>query len=217
MTLLKPWACVLGLVLLFCPAASAQGKVTRIGPVEAAAVPANLEQAVGKKGYRVTLADGWTADFWFSKQLKTVAKDVPDAVYPELSNGEFVGIVDLNKGITDYRGQNIAPGIYTLRYQTIPQDGNHMGVAPNPDFVLLIPAASDPDPAVLVLYKKLVALSSKATRTSHPAVLALEAPGDPGTVERDPQGTITFSVAIPASGIGPSERLTLVLKGQAPQ
>ena len=218
MKLLKTWPWVLGLLLLATsPATSAQDKATSIGPLKAAGASASLVQAVGEKGYRITLTGGWTADFWFTKQLKTVAKDAPGAVYPELSNGEFVGVVDLTRGITDYRGQNITPGIYTLRYQTIPQDGNHMGVAPNPDFLLLIPVASDPDPAVVLLYKKLVTLSSKTTGTSHPGVLALEVPGDPGTVEKDPQGTVTFSVAVAASGISPSERLTLVLKGQPPQ
>ena len=98
-----------------------------------------LKHAVEDKGYRVTLDDGWSAEFWFAKQLKTATKDVPGALYPELANGEFVGVVNLPKGMTDFRGQAIPAGAYTLRYQLLPQDGNHMGVSPNPDFLLAIP------------------------------------------------------------------------------
>ena len=204
-----------GLLVGLVAAAAAQSRVQRIGPP--ASLPDALKQTVETKGYRVTLDGGWTADLWFVRLLKIVAKDAPGALYPELANGEFVGVAQFPKGFTDYRGQPVAPGAYTLRYQLLPADGNHMGVAPNPDFLLLVPAASDPDPAVTLLYKKLVALSGKASGTAHPAVLALEAPGDPGTVEKDPQGTVTLSVQVTASGSSAAERLSLVLKGSAPQ
>jgi hypothetical protein len=203
------------LLLTFSAAAAAQSRVERIGAP--ASLPDALKQEVEAKGYHVTLDGGWTADFWFVRLLKTVAKDAPGAVYPELTNGEFVGVAEFPKGFTDYRGQKVASGAYSLRYQLLPADGNHMGVSPNPDFLLLVPAAGDPDPAVALLYKKLIALSCKAAGSSHPAVLALEAPGDPGTVNKDAQGTVTFSVQVPASGISAGERLTLVVKGSAPQ
>ena len=61
------------------------------------------------------------------------------------------------KGMSDYRGQAIPPGSYTLRYAMLPQDGNHMGVAPNPDFLLAIPAAIDSDPQQNYLFRKLAA------------------------------------------------------------
>ncbi len=55
-------------------------------------------------------------------------------------------MVRFPQGMSDYRGQSLPPGVYTLRYQLLPQDGNHMGVAPNPDFLLASPAASDSRP-----------------------------------------------------------------------
>lgn len=211
---MRPWL-LFSLLLTLSAVAVAQPRVERIGAP--ATLPDALKQAVEAKGYRVTLDGGWTADLWFARLLKTVAKDAPGAVYPELSNGEFVGLVQFPKGFTDYRGQTVAPGAYSLRYQLLPADGNHMGVSPNPDFLLLVPAGSDPDPGVTLLYKKLVGLSSKAAGTAHPAVLALEAPGDPGTLDKDAQGTVTLSVQVPSSGMGATERLTLVLRGAAPQ
>ncbi len=136
---------------------------------------------------------------------------------PSLSNAEFVGVVNLPKGMADFRGQTIPAGIYTLRYQPLPQDGNHMGVAPNPDFLLAIPVASDPNPEQGYLYKKLVGMSAKTTGTGHPAVLALDTAGDPNSVVAKPQGEVVFTVAVPSSGASATEKLGIILKGTATQ
>ena len=192
-------------------------QVERIGSLNVPGVTNSLKQAVDEKGYRVTLDGGWTAEFWFAKQLKTTAKDVPGALYPELANAEFVGVVNLPKGMTDFRGQPIPAGVYTLRYQLLPQDGNHMGVAPNPDFLLAIPAGSDPNPEQGYLYKKLVVLSAKTTGTNHPAVIALDIAGDPSGVAVDAQGTAVFSVTVPSSGASGTEKLGIIVKGTAAQ
>ena len=187
-------------------------KVERIG-APSAGVPEVLRQAVEDKGYRVTLDDGWTAEFWFAKQLKSEKKDVPGALYPELTNGEFVGVVSLKQSMTDYRGQNIPAGTYTLRYQMLPQDGNHLGVTPNPDFLLAVPAANDSQPEQNLPYKKLVTLSAKSTGSNHPGVVALETPSEPGSVTREERDMV-FTAAVPA---GSDEKLGIVVKGTAAQ
>lgn len=205
---------------LFCVVTAvfaAAPQVERIGALTVPGASAALKQAVEDKGYRITLDGGWTAEFWFAKQLKTAAKNVPGALYSELTNAEFVGVVNLPKGMADFRGQAIPAGVYTLRYQLLPQDGNHMGVAPNPDFLLAIPLASDPNPEQGYLYKKLVALSAKATGTNHPAVIALDTPGDPGSAVGDKQGAVVFSVTVPSSGASATEKLGIVVKGAAAQ
>ena len=199
---------------LITPCATAQ--VARIGALSAAGASDELKHAVEDKGYRVAFDDGWTAEFWFVKQLKTATEDASGALYPELHNGEFVGVVSLPKGMTDFRGQAIPPGTYTLRYQMMPQDGNHMGVSPNPDFLLAIPIASDRDPGQHYLYKKLVALSAQTTGTSHPAVIALDSAGDPGSVVRDAQNVTVLTVAIPVES-GAAEKIGIVVKGTAAQ
>ena len=196
---------------------AAAPQVERIGALTVPGASAALKQAVEDKGYRIALDGGWTAEFWFAKQLKTAAKSVPGALYSELTNAEFVGVVNLPKGMADFRGQAIPAGVYTLRYQLLPQDGNHMGVAPNPDFLLAIPLASDPNPEQGYLYKKLVALSAKATGTNHPAVIALDTPGDPGSAVGDKQGAVVFSVTVPSSGASATEKLEIVVKGAAAQ
>ena len=55
-------------------------------------------------------------------------------------------------------------------------DGAHSGVAPQRDFALLTPVASDPDPAAKPAFEELVKQSGKASGTPHPAVFSLETP-----------------------------------------
>ena len=193
---------------------AAQPKVDRSGPP--AGVSDALRAAVEDKGYRVVLNDGWTAEFWFAKPLKVEKKDVPGALYPELSDGEFIGVVKFAQGMSDFRGQSLPAGIYTLRYQTLPQDGNHMGVAPNPDFLLASPAEADSRPEQSYPYKKLVALSAKSAGGAHPAVIALTSASEPGTVTKADTGFIVFSAAVPAAS-GSSVKLGIVIKGAAAQ
>ena len=171
--------------------------VERLGaPAESNLLEA-VKQAVEAKGYRVPLPSG-TADFWFAKDLDVAKKKAAGALYPELSDGEFVGIVSFAQAFTDFRGQNIPAGMYSLRYQLLPQDGNHLGVAPNPDFLLAIPIASDAHPEQVYPYKKLVALSAKSTGGSHPGIIAMEAAHDMGMLTKGDNGSV-FSVAVPAA------------------
>src|SRR3974390_2768762 len=79
-------------------AVSAAAQVQRIGALSIAGASDELKHAVEDRGYRGTLDDGWTAEFWFAKQLKTATKDVPGALYPELANAEVVGGVPLPQG-----------------------------------------------------------------------------------------------------------------------
>ncbi|HUI82749.1 MAG TPA: hypothetical protein VL240_00915 [Candidatus Binatia bacterium] len=206
----------LALLISFLAAqAPAASKAERIGP-PAAAVSDALRQSVEEKGYRVTLDDGWTAEFWFAKQLKTETRNVPGALYPELADGEFVGLVNLPQGMSDFRGQSIPPGVYTLRYQSLPQDGNHMGVTPNPDFLLASPASADARPEQNYPYRKLVALSAKSTGANHPAVIALESAAAPGAVVKNDRGEMVFSVSVPTT-TGAAEQLGIVVRGSAGQ
>ncbi len=204
------------LILLVCAVTLLAGSVSavdRTGPLTAAGTSDDVKKAVEDKGYHVVL-DDWTADFWFSRNLATGSGSTTGALYPELANGEFVGVVTFTKGASDFRGQALAAGTYTLRYQYIPQDANHMGVSPNPDFLLAIPVASDPNPADNLPLKRLVALSTKSTGTAHPAVFALAPAGAPAFVSKDDQGLVIFTAEVPTAA-GKTEKVGIVVKGQA--
>jgi hypothetical protein len=206
--------------LLFCVLTTVfatAAQVENVGALTAPGASEEVKRTVEERGYRVSLDGGWSAEFWFAKQLKTTGTNVPGALYPELANAEFVGVVNLPKGMTDFRGQTIPAGAYTLRYQLLPQDGNHMGVAPNPDFLLAIPVGSDPNPEEGYVYKKLVALSAKTIGASHPAVIALDTAGDAGSIAVNAQGTTVFTVTVRSSGASTTEKLGIVVKGTAAQ
>ena len=177
-------------------------------------LPHEVAAALEDKGYRVTLEDGWNAELWLAKSPK-LASSGEGALYPELGNGEFVGVLHLPKGMSDFRGQAIPAGTYTLRYQLLPQDANHLGVSPNPDFLLAVPVASDAKPETLYPFDKLVALSAKSTG-AHPAVIAMEKAGEPATALFDDQKLLILTVSVPSAS-GKPVPLGVVLKGQAAQ
>jgi hypothetical protein len=208
----KPLLLFVALALCILPVLA----VDRTGPLTADGASPEIKQAVEEKGYHVVLDDGWSADFWFARALTSSSTGATGALYPELGNGKFVGVVTFPKGTSDYRGQAIPAGTYTLRYQYIPQDANHMGVSPNPDFLLAIPVASDSNPAESLPLKRLVSLSAKATATAHPAVIAMAPSASPDNITKNDEGMTVFTVEVQGAG-GKSEKLGIVVKGQATQ
>jgi hypothetical protein len=203
------------LFVLSCASFAASAKVEQTAAASGNGLSDALRQAVEDKGYRVTLDDGWTAEFWLARKIDVQDKAAPGALYPKLAASAFVGIVRLPQGMSDYRGQSIPAGTYTLRYELLPQDGNHMGVAPNPDFLLATPAADDARPEQSYVLRKMVALSVKTTGTGHPAVIALETAGESGTVARQEDGSLVLTVEFPAAG--PKAKIGIVIKGTPAQ
>lgn len=195
------------------------GAVAAAQTVERVALPAEglsepMRHAVAEKGYRIKLENGWTADFWAAGQLIAGDKEVPGALYPDLEPGSFIALIKLHQDTPDYRGQTIRAGVYTLRYELLPQDGNHLGVSPNPDFLLAIPVAEEENPVQPLVLKKVIAMSSKGTGGAHPAVFALESAAEPGTVSKTDNGAV-FSVAIPAGA--KTEKIGICLNCAASQ
>jgi hypothetical protein len=69
----------------------------------------------------------------------------------------------------------IKPGTYTLRYGIQPANGDHLGVSPFREFLLLSPASQDADPAPRK-HDALIDLSKQTIGGSHPAVWSLDPP-----------------------------------------
>jgi hypothetical protein len=178
------------------------GKVARTGAFTGPASDA-VKQVLDPQGYRVTLSDG-TADIWLRKDL------------PGLEPCAFVGVVTFPAARSDFRGQTIKAGTYTLRYARMPADGNHMGAAPTSDFLLLVRVADDGDPAANLTWEKLTELSKNAAATNHPAPLNL---GDassqkefPGVATND-LGHEVFFVKLKMKD-GSERPIGVVLKGR---
>lgn len=167
--------CLLGLALCAGVPAAAQSfrveKVAEPAPQElSAAVRATLSDQV----LRVTGSEGPLCEIWLRKELP-VAETPQQGLgitFGQIAEGELVGAVRFPAEVIDYRSQHIKPGVYTLRYELLPVDGNHMGVAPQRDFLLASPAAVDTDPAT-VTHDQTVDLSRKTTGTKHPSVWSL--------------------------------------------
>ena len=91
---------------------------------------------------------------------------------PTIPSGALLGVLRFPAKAGDRRGQTIAAGVYTLRYGNYPVNGNHQGVAPQRDFLLLVPAALDKTTDAVADFDALLNLSRKASGTPHPAVLS---------------------------------------------
>lgn len=170
---------------------------------------------LGEKGAAVS-------EVWLSRSvlLTQASAGSGDAVYPSLGVGTLLGVLHFPSAGADFRGQAIKPGYYTLRYAHIPKDGNHMGVNPYPDFVLLSPAAVDTQTESLKL-EDLLTLSRQASGTAHPAVMSLvpiKGASFPSLVQ-DGQGHWVLQVKLSgraaANGQVQALPIALVLLGQA--
>jgi hypothetical protein len=213
---------VVVVLLSLCVLTPAQaGKAEPLGPLTDAAVPETVRTVLDAKGYRVRLDDSSVAaEIWFRKDLPAQPKkETPDVIYDRLAESLLVGVLYFAQNSTDYRGQAVPAGFYTLRYELIPNDGNHLGVAPSRDFLLLVPAGADPGPDKILKFQEVVALSRQASRSKHPAPLSLlpaEGTGTAPAVSKDDQDHYIFSAGIKLVG-GENMPIALVVKGTAPQ
>ncbi len=171
------------LILQAFPALAESYKLETI-PTSPEGVSESLKGMLQAQGIRVLSEQGtvWS-EIWLRKEIANLNKPAsPDAKYQSLHLGSLLGVMRFPGAGSDYRGQTIQPGTFTLRYCLILQDGNHMGAAPILDFVLLIPAAEDTrDPDAILTLEEMVNLSRKASGTNHPAVINMAPPASSAT------------------------------------
>lgn len=212
------------LTLLFCVPrnASAQNyKAEALNEAPPRELAAPIRGALSQTGIRVTGPSGPVCDLWLGKAVpgKANAPQTLGVLFPQLSQGTLVGALRLPNSTKDYRKQLIKAGVYTLRYALSPENGNHMGVAPQRDFVLASPAAADQDAASLTI-DQTIALSRKATGSNHPSVWSLAPPEDhpkslPSVFHLDDGDLwlVEFSVPLAGSPVP----MALVVAGSAPE
>jgi hypothetical protein len=142
-------------------------------PVPATISP-EIQKLLGKESVTVTSGNKEMLHLWLRTSIPTTATGGAIA-FAAIREGTLLGTVEILKGVetTDFRNQKLDPGIYTLRLGSHPQDGNHMGISPFPEYLCLCPAAEDKtaDP---IDHDALMELSEKSVGTGHPAVLYLE-------------------------------------------
>jgi hypothetical protein len=168
-------------------------------------------------GTRVLRAGRPLADFWFRAAVPTSdPRRGPGIHYGSLIPGSRVGAVRVHEGASDFKGQKIAPGLYTLRYAVQPDDGDHQDVTESRDFLLLCEAAADATPGDLD-EKTLRTMSARINGKKHPSVLYLtEGKGGSRprvTTQSSPVKTV-LEVDVPGSG-GGTIALAIVVDGKA--
>ncbi len=144
-------------------------------------------------------------DFWWVKTLPMKGDASAAPSWSAVEEGTLVGAVRVAAAYPDVRGKTIKPGVYTLRYGIQPSNGDHLGVSPFREFLLLSPAAADGDPAPKG-HDGTVELSKQAIGGSHPAVLSIDPPvgaTDPTlATHRTDLGHQALIVEVPASRAG---------------
>jgi len=215
--------CICTLLILLAPSpthvAAATAKVESIGLFDDPTASAALRDMLEKTGYRVLLPNGSAAcEIWFRKSLPIADKPIAEGAAYRFTESELIGVVRIAKVTADFRGQQIKAGSYTMRYELSPNDGNHLGVSVNRDFVLVLPLDVDKDPQATYNLDQLVALSSQASRTLHAAPMALVSPGEISapSLTKTSEGWQVFSVRLKTKS-GENIPFAIVVEGSSPQ
>jgi hypothetical protein len=193
-------------------------KVEAIGAFADAGASDSLKKALEPAGSRVSLPDGAYCDIWLRAGVPSGKTETQGAVYTSLGESTLLGVIAFARATTDFRGQPLKAGVYTLRYGLHPTDGNHMGISPIRDFLVLIPVASDLNPDAQFKFEELMKMSTRASGTNHPAVLSLapaDKPAGPGVAPND-HGQLVFSSKLKTQA-GSDLPIAFIVKGIAEQ
>ncbi|MBM3982905.1 MAG: hypothetical protein FJ304_22065 [Planctomycetes bacterium] len=171
--------CVMAVVVFALPAHLWAAEPKLSAKVEKAALPDDLAPAVRKlldeQALVVRDSDTELMTVWFRAAIpaKATEEQVKNGItYAEIPEGTLVGAVRFTAKFTDYRKQELAAGVYTLRFALQPDIGDHTGTSPHPSFCLMCRAKDDKDAADMEK-KKLIEVSSLVNEGRHPAVLLM--------------------------------------------
>lgn len=176
---------LLAVLLCLAPALPLAAEELKLSAIETLpeGIPAEMAKLLQPTGHSVASEDGVVCNVWLLKELPVKAGFKPNLYvkYP-FGSGQLVGVIQIvqTNEYTDFRGQEVKPGVYTLRYGLQPQDGNHVGTSEVRDFLLATPIADDKSPAVLADETALFNASAKSAGTTHPAIFSLQGAGEPG-------------------------------------
>ncbi len=150
-----------------------QYKSEPAGAPPAEAAPA-IRDALQKDGARISGPAGPICEIWFRSAAPSgPASSEPDVTLATIPASALIGVIRYDAKGQDRRGQAIKPGVYTLRYNMYPVNGDHQGVAPQRDFAVLSPAAIDTDLNSTPKFDQLMDMSRKVSGSQHPAVLSM--------------------------------------------
>src|SRR5437867_12410574 len=198
--------------LLAAAAALAQYKNEPAGAPPAELAPA-ISQALDQHGTKIVGSNGAVfCEVWFRSAISGGSKSSEEGVtLPAIPHGTLLGAIRFPGPGADRRGQTIKPGVYTLRYSLQPLNGDHLGVSPQRDFLVMARAADDQDVNATPDFDTLMGLSRKASGTPHPAVLSIWGAGASDAAGFAKQGDADWVLT---TKIG-STPVSVILIGQA--
>lgn len=162
-------------VLLTASAVLAQYKNEPAG-----APPSELNSGItsllNKDGIKISDGSKVVAEVWFRSSMPSGGKAEDSKSFSTVPHGALIGAIRFPANWSDRRGQKVPAGVYTLRYSLFPQNGNHQGVAPQRDFLLLLKPSDDQDGSKNFDYDQVTTLSEKSIGTPHPAVFSIWKP-----------------------------------------
>lgn len=159
--------------LLLCSAAFGQYKAEPSGAAPAE-TPAPMAAVLQKQGTKIATPKAPLYEIWFVNQMPQGAKSSErDVTLPEVPHGALIGLIKINDKQMDRRGDQMKPGLYTMRYSYYPVNGAHQGVAPQRDFLVLSLVSLDSDPAAKPDFNTLMGMSEKSAGMPHPYVLSV--------------------------------------------
>ena len=143
----------------------------------------SIRSVLQPKAIQLLSGDKPALEIWFRQEIPLKSKPAsPTDALSAVSETALVGAVAVEeKGLQDYKGNDVPTGTYTARFGLQPQDGDHLGTADYNTFLVLIPADSDKDLNGLDKFKPMVKASGKATTSGHPVVLSLRPPSGDAT------------------------------------
>lgn len=174
---LRAWTAALCVVV--CSLVSAADHKLEITKAAPEGFAPDIAKLLSPQGYQINGAKGAVVEVWFANDIA-----VKDGFKPSLSqmypfqSGQLIGAIRVAKGadFTDFRNQQVKPGVYTLRFGLQPSDGNHVGTSETSDFLLALPAAIDSKPESISSPAALAKSSAKASGATHPAIFSLVDP-----------------------------------------
>jgi hypothetical protein len=213
--------------LALAPSAHAQDyKVESFDSAAPSELAPAIRETLGSAALRVIGPQGPLCEIWFRSVVPTraTAEQKLGVAYGQFEEGTLFGAVRFLRENRDFRKQLVKPGVFTLRYALNPVDGNHMGVSPIRDFLLLLPAADDVSPANFTRDDTLK-LSKKSIGLNHPSVWSVTSgEGEhsklPAVVrlEEEDAWVLYFRVQVqPVGGAAAPLTLGLIVVGHAPE
>jgi hypothetical protein len=213
--------------LALAPSAHAQDyKVESFDSAAPSELTPAIRESLGSAAVRVIGPQGPLCEIWFRAAVpaRAAAEQKLGVAYGQFDEGTLFGAVRFLRENRDFRKQLVKPGVYTLRYALNPVDGNHMGVSPIRDFLLLLPAAEDVNPAN-VTREDTLKLSKKSIGLNHPSVWSITSGEGEHTklpdvvrLEEEDAWVLYFRIQVqPAGGAATPLTLGLIVFGHAPE